>query len=58
MTGIFDIIMCNKSRRLCNLPIRRVHVYSIYICYVYVEVYVNVQVEVMKSFKFSTKFDL
>ena len=44
--------MSNKSRRLCNLPIRRVYVYSIRLYYVYVEVYVNLQVDVIKSFNF------
>ena len=57
---IFYILMCDKSERLSNFPIRRVNIYSIYtyICYVYVEVYANLQVEEMKSFKFSAKFDL
>ena len=44
------IWMNNKSRTLCNLSIQRVYVYSIYIHYVYVEVYVNLNVEVAKMF--------
>ena len=44
--------MCHKIRRLGDLHIRRVYVYSIYIYYVYLEVYVNLNVEFVKSFKF------
>ena len=43
---ILYILMCNKSRILSDFPIRKVYVYSIYISYVYAEVYVNLQVEV------------
>ena len=32
--------------------------YTRYICYVYVEVYVNLQVKIIKCFKYSAKFDL
>ena len=44
--------MCNKSRRLCNRLRRKVYVYSIQLYYVYVEVYVNLQVEVVKVLNF------
>ena len=52
--AILNICMCNKCRRLCNVSIWRVYVYSIRLYYVYVEVYVNLPVDVMQSFKFST----
>ena len=49
LSSILYTYMFNKSRRLCKLPIRRVYVYSIYIYHMYVD---DLQVEVIKVFKF------